>query len=151
METTKKAEKVHFDYSLVGFAKTDDDNDCTLDGTSLIDGLTPDALRKAAVYGMYVVGCRSLAGHSADTLAEKKALITKATKWYVDGCPKREKAIKTAEEKAVDAAQAVITDCENELATLTPAEKKIMAGLIAKKKVALEELKAKATEAKATK
>jgi hypothetical protein len=85
-------EKIRFDYSKVGFAKAEDDNDVTLDGVSLIDDLTPNALRKAAVYGLYVVGCRSLAGHAADTDAEKKTLITKAVNWYVDDCPKREKA-----------------------------------------------------------
>jgi hypothetical protein len=85
-------EKVRFNYSKVGFAKAEDDNDVTLDGVSLIDDLTPNALRKAAVYGLYVVGCRSLAGHTADNDDEKKALITKAVNWYVDDCPKREKA-----------------------------------------------------------
>jgi hypothetical protein len=85
-------EKIRFDYSKVGFAKTDDDNDVTLDGVSLIDDLTENALRKAAVYGIYVVGCRSLAGHAANTDAEKKKHISKAVNWYVNDCPKREKA-----------------------------------------------------------
>jgi hypothetical protein len=136
------SEKTRFDYSLVGLAK--------VDGVTKFNGMTIHEViatnadkvkaaenKKAATdflmnYGLFVVLTRTLAGHEKDSISEKKSLIQKEWDWLKSGCPKREHATMSAEEKAQAQYDATVKMIRDASATGTATEKKMAEAIIAK-------------------
>ncbi|MFZ3129589.1 MAG: hypothetical protein WA125_00415 [Desulfosporosinus sp.] len=128
MEENKK-KKTRFDYSLINLIKKDDVT--TFNGMG-ITNLTQPCRDYLANYGLFVVLTRTLAGHESDSIAEKKALVADAFKWFTDEMPKREKKTLTAEEKAAKAKEAAIATMRAAVEKGTAAEKKMVESIIAK-------------------
>lgn len=121
--------KVRFDYSLVGLAKKD--------GVTTFNGAPVESLPESAKtflvnYGGFVALTRTLAGHEKDTAAEKKAHIQKEWDWLAAGCPKRERAIKSAYERAMEQYEITVKSIRDAAANGTKAEKKMADDIIAK-------------------
>lgn len=121
--------KVRFDYSLVGLSKKD--GVTTFNGTP-VESLPESAKIFLVNYGGFVALTRTLAGHEKDTVAEKKAHIQKEWDWLAAGCPKRERAIKSAYERAMEQYEITVKSIRDASAKGTAAEKKMAESIIAK-------------------
>ena len=118
---SEKSDKVRFDYTTIGLVKKD--GIVTFDGKGIND--IQDCKDYLANYGLFVVLTRSLAGHEKDSLAEKKSIVKENFQWFLDKMPKREKT-------RIDTKTATINLLKVQMESANPAEKKILAGIIAK-------------------
>jgi len=116
------ANKKRFDYSTLKLNK--------VEGVTKFDGKGIDALPAEtrtflANYGLFVNMTRELAGHEKDTIAEKQAILNDQWAWLEAGCPKRER-------KTIDVKARTIATMRAAVEHGTPAEKKMVEGIIAK-------------------